>query len=81
MLAAGFDLPYVQDQVGHSHPTTTLAIYARVIRRSDRDAMRAEMRTLLGEDMPLMGSPATLAAGFGNGPQLRGQLELGGLER
>lgn len=50
MLAAGFDLPYVQDQVGHKDPTTTLAIYAQVIRRLDRDQLRAEMRALLGED-------------------------------
>jgi integrase len=49
MLAAGFDVPYVQDQVGHADPTTTLAVYARVIRRADRDALRAELRALLGE--------------------------------
>jgi hypothetical protein len=30
-LAAGFDVPYVQDQVAHVDPATTLAIYARVI--------------------------------------------------
>ena len=52
MLAAGFDLPYVQDQVAHLDPSTTLAIYAKVIRRPDRDAVRAEMRALLGEDCP-----------------------------
>lgn len=52
MLAAGFDVPYVQDQVGHSDPATTLAIYARVIRRPDRDAMRVGMRELFGEDRP-----------------------------
>lgn len=52
MLAAGFDVPDVQDQVGHADPTTTLAIYARVIRRADRDALRAELRALLGEDRP-----------------------------
>jgi len=50
MVAAGFDVPYVQDQVGHADPTTTLAVYARVIRRADRDALRAELRELLGED-------------------------------
>ena len=50
MLAAGFDVPYSQDQVGHADPTTTLAIYARVIRRADRDALRSELRALLGED-------------------------------
>jgi integrase len=48
MLAAGFDLPSVHDQVGHLHPTTTLAIYAKVIRRPDRDRLRAEIRELLG---------------------------------
>jgi hypothetical protein len=37
MLAAGFDVPYVQDSVGHADPTTALAIYAPVIRRADRD--------------------------------------------
>jgi integrase len=50
MLAAGFDLPYVQDQVGHSDPATTLAIYATVIRRPDRDALRGELRALFGEE-------------------------------
>jgi integrase len=49
MLAAGFDLPYVQDQVGHQDPSTTLKIYAQVIRRPDRDRLRAEMQELLGE--------------------------------
>jgi site-specific recombinase XerD len=54
MLAAGFDLPYVQDQVGHTHPSTTLGIYAQVVRRPDRDTVRAEMRALLGEKHPAM---------------------------
>jgi hypothetical protein len=52
MLAAGFDLPYVQEQVGHRDPSTTLKIYAQVIRRPDRDQLRAETRALLGEDRP-----------------------------
>jgi integrase len=52
MLAAGFDLPYVQEQVGHRDPTTTLKIYAQVIRRPDRDQLRTDMRALLGEDRP-----------------------------
>jgi integrase len=41
MLAAGFDLPYVQEQVGHQDPSTTLKLYAQVIRRPDRDQLRA----------------------------------------
>lgn len=48
MVAAGYDLPYIQAQVGHVDPTTTLGIYAQVIRRSDRDQLRAEIRELLG---------------------------------
>jgi integrase len=52
MLAAGFDVPYVQDQVGHSDPSTTLGIYARVIRRADRDQLRSELRELFGDGQP-----------------------------
>jgi len=47
MLAAGFDLPYIQEQVGHQDPSTTLKIYAQVIRRPDRDQLKAEMQDLL----------------------------------
>jgi integrase len=50
MVAAGYDLPYIQAQVGHVDPSTTLAIYAQVIRRADRDRLRAEIRQLLGVD-------------------------------
>ena len=52
MLAAGFDLPYVQEQAGHHDPSTTLKVYAQVIRRPDRDNLRADTRALLGEDRP-----------------------------
>jgi integrase len=48
MVAAGYDIPYVQAQVGHKDPTTTLAIYAQVMRRPDRDQLRAEIRAFLG---------------------------------
>ena len=50
LLAAGYDLPYVQAQVGHLDPSTTLGIYAQVMARSDRDQLRAEIRQLLGVD-------------------------------
>jgi integrase len=66
MLAAGFDLPYVQDQVGHLHPTTTLAVYAKVIRRPDRDRLRAEIRELLGVPEDAAPAPA-------NGPNGEGE--------
>ena len=64
MLAAGHDLPYVQDQVGHRDPTTTLAIYAQVIRRPDRDQLRAEIRELLEQPVKQASDPPAL---FDNG--------------
>ena len=53
MIAAGYDLPYVQAQVGHDDPSVTLSIYAQVMRRADREQLKAEIRELLG-----MGSEA-----------------------
>jgi integrase len=52
LLAAGYELPYVQAQVGHVHPHTTLAIYAQVMARGDRDQLRTEIRELLGVGNP-----------------------------
>ena len=80
MLAAGFDVPYVQDQVGHADPTTTLAIYARVIRRADRDALRAELRALLGEDRPATDELAQ-RIGLSNDPLENDREDRNGLER
>jgi integrase len=40
MLAAGYDVPYFQAQVGHEDPTTTLSICASVIRQPNRDRLR-----------------------------------------
>jgi integrase len=48
MIAAGYDLPYVQAQVGHDDPNVTLSMYAQVMRRADRDELKAEIRELLG---------------------------------
>lgn len=59
MVAAGYDLPYIQAQVGHRDPTTTLAVYAQVIARPDRDEMRAEIRRLLGVEGATQAQPAT----------------------
>jgi integrase len=58
MVAAGYDLPYIQAQVGHRDPSTTLAIYAQVIARPDRDELRTEIRQLLGVDPPPAQPPA-----------------------
>ena len=52
MVAAGYDIPYIQAQVGHRDPSTTLSVYAQVLARPDRDELRAEIRQLLGVDPP-----------------------------
>lgn len=59
MVAAGYDIPYIQAQVGHRDPTTTLAIYPQVLARPDRDELRAEIRQLLGVDPPPEGPNET----------------------
>jgi integrase len=61
MLAAGHDIPYVQSQVGHEDPTTTLAIYAQLIRRPDREQMRHELQTFLETAVPQSDAAATAA--------------------
>jgi integrase len=62
LIAAGFDLPYVQSQVGHVDPTTTLRVYAQVMARRDRDQLRAEIRQLLGLDPAPARRPAARPA-------------------
>ena len=37
MFAAGAEIPYVMAQVGHEDSKKTLEIYARVLKRRDRD--------------------------------------------
>lgn len=65
MVAAGYDLPYIQAQVGDRDPTTTLAIYAQLIASQDRDRLRTEIRQLLGTEA----SPAN------NGVELRRRVD------
>jgi integrase len=61
MLAVGHDIPYVQSQVGREDPTTTLAIYAQLIRRPDREQMRRELQTFLETAVPEPDTPANVA--------------------
>jgi integrase len=56
MLAAGHDVPYVQDQLGHANPTTTLAIYAQLMRRADPEQLRQEVRAFLDTPLIVTGS-------------------------
>jgi hypothetical protein len=49
MFAAGAEIPYVMAQVGYEDSTVTLEIYARVLKRRDRDDIgRAFDYLLLG---------------------------------
>jgi integrase len=51
MFAAGAEIPYVMAQVGHEDSKVTLQIYARVLKRRDRDEIgRAFDHLLLGRD-------------------------------
>lgn len=64
MLAAGHDLPYVQAQVGHEDPTTTLRIYAQVISQPNREQLRKKMRDLLRRDASEQPEPDDLSRLF-----------------
>jgi integrase len=84
MLAGGHDIPYVQSQVGHEDPATTLGIYARLIRRPDREQLRHELRTFidtpLAEAVPSAPAPAVHTAEI-RPEQLRNPSHIEGLRR
>ena len=48
LLEAGAPLPYVMQQVGHADSSTTLEIYARVLKKRDRASMGLAFDDLLG---------------------------------
>ena len=52
MLEAGAPVPYVQAQVGHEDPTTTLAIYAQVLKRRDRGRHGEAFDALMADAVP-----------------------------
>jgi integrase len=47
LLEAGHPLPYVMAQVGHADESTTLQIYARVVKRRPREALHAAFDSLI----------------------------------
>ena len=52
MLEAGAPVPYVQAQVGHEDATTTLKIYAQVLRRRDRKRHGQAFDALMTDAVP-----------------------------
>ncbi|MGH2929251.1 MAG: tyrosine-type recombinase/integrase, partial [Solirubrobacteraceae bacterium] len=61
MLEAGAPVPYVQAQVGHEDPTTTLTIYAQVLKRRDRRRHGEAFDALMADAIP--SAPSTMIAG------------------
>lgn len=61
MLEGGAPVPYVQTQVGHEDPTTTLEIYAQVLRRRDRRLHGKAFDALMADAVP--SAPSTMIAG------------------
>jgi integrase len=74
MLAAGHDIPYVQSQVGHLDPTVTLAVYAQLIRRPDREQLRHEIRSFLDTPVSVVDRSAAPAPDRTASPHLREQI-------
>jgi site-specific recombinase len=52
MLEAGAPVPYVQSQVGHEDATTTLNVYAQVLRRRDRRRHGQAFDALMANAVP-----------------------------
>ena len=52
MLEAGAPVPYVQAQVGHEDATTTLKIYAQVLKRRDRKHHGQAFDALMADAVP-----------------------------
>jgi hypothetical protein len=50
MIAAGYDLPYVRPRSATNDPSVTFSIHAQVMRRANRQQLKAEIRELLGMD-------------------------------
>jgi integrase len=59
MLEAGAPVPYVQGQVGHEDATTTLNIYAQVLKRRDRRRHGEEFDALMTGAVPSASDAAT----------------------
>jgi hypothetical protein len=74
MLEAGAPVPYVQGQVGHEDPTTTLAIYAQVLKRQDRRRHGEAFDALMADAVPSAAS--IIMRGNPDRPEGRDVLEM-----
>jgi len=69
MLEAGAPVPYVQGQVGHEDASTTLNIYAQVLKRRDRQHHGEAFDALMAGAVP-SGGPFTLASRWDSMPSV-----------
>ncbi len=74
MLEAGAPVPYVQGQVGHEDPKTTLEIYAQVLRRRDRRRHGEAFDALMADAIPSAAS--IMMRGNPDRPEGRDVLDL-----
>jgi hypothetical protein len=69
MFAAGAEIPYVMAQVGHADSEVTLEIYARVLKRRDREQVGMAFDDLLvgrgGAQPPAPSGPMRFADRLG----------------
>jgi hypothetical protein len=77
MLEAGAPVPYVQGQVGHEDPTTTLAIYAQVLKRQDRRRHGEAFDALMADAVPSAAS--IIMPGNPDRPEGRAMLDMPGV--
>ena len=74
MLEAGAPVPYVQAQVGDEDPTTTLQIYAQVLKRRDRRRHGEAFDALMADAVPSAAS--IIMRGNPDRPEGRGVLDM-----
>ena len=74
MLEAGAPVPYVQAQVGHEDPTTTLEIYAQVLKRRDRRRHGEAFDALMADAVPSAAS--IIMRGNPDQPEGSGMLDM-----
>jgi len=79
MLEAGAPVPYVQGQVGHEDPSTTLEIYAQVLKRRDRRRHGEAFDALMADAIP--SAVSIMMRGNPDRPEDRDMLDLPTLRR
>jgi integrase len=78
MLEAGAPIPYVQAQVGHADATTTLELYAQVLKRADRQKHGRAFDDLMTDAIPALQATETPAEPGSTETEIPGTADLSG---